>query len=75
MEQLITRVGRALFGDTWKGPLSRETGIRKDTVDDWDKGRSEPARGVYERLLAMAEARRVQLDDAIRHLRDRLSRG
>ncbi len=68
-ERLITRVGRALFGDTWMGPLSRGTGIRKSTIDDWDKGRSEPAVGVYERLAALAEAEMVALERRAAHLR------
>ena len=68
-DRLITRVGRALFGDTWMGPLSRETEIRKGTIDDWDKGRAEPALGVYERLLEMAEARLSALEQAVTDLR------
>lgn len=80
-DRLITRVGKALFGDTWMGPMSRETGIRKGTIDDWDKARAEPARGVYERLLAMVEAHRAELlaqlarlEQVIVDLRARLGR-
>jgi len=54
--------------------MSRETEIRKGTIDDWDKARSEPAAGVYERLLTMAERRRDLLDRAIADLRDLLAR-
>lgn len=68
-ERLITRVGRALFGDSWMGPLSRETGIRRNTIDDWDKGRSEPAVGVYERLAGMVEGHLDHLERRAAHLR------
>lgn len=71
-ERLITRVGQALYGETWKGPMSRDTGIRKDTIDDWDKARSEPATGVYERLLGMAEMRLALLEHVVVELRSRL---
>lgn len=73
-ERLITRVGQALYGETWKGPMARDTGIRKDTIDDWDKGRSEPATRVFERLLAMGEERRSQIEAAIAQLKERLQR-
>lgn len=73
-ERLITRVGQALYGETWKGPMSRDTGIRKDTIDDWDKGRSEPATAVYERLLGMAEMRLALLEHVVADLRRRLGR-
>lgn len=64
----INRIGRALYGEVWKGPLSRDLGIRKDTVDDWDRGRSEPHPEIYRRLLAMAETRRISLDAVIKEM-------
>lgn len=73
-DRLIARVGRALYGETWMGPLARETDIRKGTIDDWDKGRADPASGVYERLLRMTEARLALLERAAADLRELLAR-
>ena len=73
-DRLIARVGRALFGETWMGPLSRETDIRKGTIDDWDKGRAEPGVWVYEHLLEMAEARLALLEQVVADLRETIAR-
>lgn len=74
-ERLITRVGKALYGEEiWKGPLARETGIRKTTIDDFEKGRAETPVGVYERLLAMAETRLALLQRAVADLREAIAR-
>lgn len=73
-ERLIARVGRALFGEQWKGPTARELEVQKGTVDDWDRGRMEPLAKHYERLLATAEARLAQIDRVVAELRDHLKR-
>ncbi|WP_234053622.1 MULTISPECIES: hypothetical protein [unclassified Xanthobacter] len=58
--RLISRIGRAIYGETWMGPLSRDTGIRKSTIDDWDKGRCDPPAGVYNRIIPIAQAQLTQ---------------
>ncbi len=68
--RLTTRFGRIFYGETWMGPLSRDTGIRKNTIDDWDKGRCEPAVGVYERFLGMVEEELQRLEDRLASLRE-----
>lgn len=68
----ISRIGLALYGDTWKGPMSRDLGIRKDTIDDWARGRGEPHRDVYERLLQLAERRAAGVSHAVTELRELL---
>lgn len=73
-DPLITRIGRALYGDQWKGPMSRETGIRKDTLDGWAQGRGEPPMGVYGKLLALAEPRLSEMEQTVMDLRTMLER-
>lgn len=73
-DRLITRLGRALYGDIWKGPLARETDVQKGTVDDWDRGRLEPLPKHYDRLLAVAESRLAILQKLIVELRGLIDR-
>ena len=39
--ELLAQAGRALHGEEWITPLSRDLGIRWDTVRDWASGRNE----------------------------------
>lgn len=73
-DRLIARIGRALYGDQWKGPVARDLEVQKGTVDDWDRGRMEPLARHYERLLATAEARLAQIERVVAELRARLGR-
>ncbi|MEP9350555.1 hypothetical protein [Xanthobacter sp. KR7-225] len=72
-DRLITRIGRALYGDQWKGPTARELEVQKGTVDDWDRGRMEPLAKHYVRLLAIAEARLALLQRVVAELRAHVS--
>jgi hypothetical protein len=39
---LLTQVGRALFGDRWKADMAHALKVSVDRVDDWSKGRGNP---------------------------------
>jgi DNA-binding XRE family transcriptional regulator len=68
-DNLITRTGRALFGDNWQAQMARELGVHKDTVQDWRQGRSNPRPGVYVDLLRLAAERQAELDEIVEALK------
>lgn len=68
-ENLITRAGKALYGDNWQAQMGRELGVHKDTVQDWRQGRSNPRPGVYVDLLRIAVERQAALDEIIEDLK------
>lgn len=68
-DNLITRVGKALYGDNWQAQMSRELGVHKDTVQDWRQDRSRPRPGVYVDLMRIAVERQGALDDIVEDLK------
>lgn len=68
-DNLITRVGKSLYGDNWQAQMGRELGVHKDTVQDWRQGRSSPRPGVYVDLLRIAVERQAELDGVIDELK------
>lgn len=68
-DNLITRTGRALFGDNWQAQMARELGVHKDTVQDWRQGRSNPRPGVCVDLLRLVVERREELDEIVEALK------
>jgi DNA-binding XRE family transcriptional regulator len=73
-DNLITRTGKALFGDNWQAQMSREIGVHKQTVQDWRQGKQNPRPGVYVDLMRIAVERQAELDDIVEELK-RLGRG
>ncbi|MFG1466075.1 hypothetical protein V5F77_24720 [Xanthobacter sp. DSM 24535] len=67
--QPIEKVGRALYGEQWQAPLSRDLSVRKDTIGDFRQGRGEPGPGLYHDMLDLAEKRMRELQEAIADLR------
>jgi len=68
-DNLITRTGKALFGDNWQAQMGRELEVHKDTVQDWRQGRSNPRPGVYVGLLRIAVERRAELNEIVEDLK------
>jgi hypothetical protein len=64
-ENLITQVGRALYGERWQADMARDIGVHKDTVQDWRQGRSQPRSGVYMDLLRLSVERAADFDEMI----------
>ena len=50
---LISRVGRALYGERWQTPLARELGVADRTVRRWVSGEDMPKPGVFADLAAI----------------------
>lgn len=68
-ENLITRTGKALFGDNWQSQMSRALSVHRDTVQDWRQGRSNPRPGAYAELLRIAVERQSRLDEVVEDLK------
>lgn len=68
-DNLITRVGRALYGDRWQAPMARDLDVHKDTVQDWRQGRSNPRPGVYVDLHRIVLERQADLDELAEELK------
>ena len=66
---LITRIGRALWGERWQAEMARTLGVNKDTVQAWRRGQHQPRPGVYRDLLNIAEVRQIECATAIREIR------
>lgn len=64
-DNLIRMAGEAMFGNQWKAPLSREIGVSRDSVQDWDQGRMSPRPGVYVAVLEKARQRLETLQSAV----------
>lgn len=68
---LIIRVGHALYGDNWQAPLARDLGVHRDTVQDWRQGRSKPRAGVFADLLQIVEKRREVMLGLVKEVKQR----
>lgn len=68
-DNLITRIGQALWGPRWQTEMARALDVSKDSVQDWRQGRARPRPGVYADLLVIAQRRRDEIAKAIAQLR------
>ncbi len=69
-DNLITRVGRALWGERWQAPMAEALGVHRSTVQDWRQGRNAPRPGVYADLLRVAQDRAALAAEAVDMLTD-----
>jgi hypothetical protein len=69
MSKLLTDAGRALYGDRWQSPLSRDLGVSDREVRRWVAGDVVVPRGVYTDLLRMVIDRAQDLDDLVEPLK------
>ena len=69
MSRLLIETGRALYGDRWQSPLSRDLGISDREVRRWVAGEIQVPRGVYLDLLRLVIQRAQALDDLVEPLK------
>lgn len=62
---LLTRCGKALYGEEWLSPLSRELGIGLRTMHRWRNGESVPKPATWNRtkrvILELLAKRRGEI--------------
>lgn len=68
-DNLITRIGRALYGERWQADMARDLGVHKDTVQDWRQGRAQPRPGVYIDLMRITVERQADLDELLEEMK------
>jgi DNA-binding XRE family transcriptional regulator len=73
-DNLITRVGEALWGERWQAEMARAVSVHKDTVQDWRQGRSQPRPGVYRDLQRIVQERTSDLAKVKRLLEEELQK-
>lgn len=68
---MLADIGRALYGEHWRMPLSRDVGISDETLRRWMTGRTElPAdHGVFADALALLQRREAEIAEAKTALR------
>jgi hypothetical protein len=60
-DDLISRVGCALYGERWQTPLARELGVADRTVRRWVSGKDMPKPGVFADLAAIVAEHGAEL--------------
>lgn len=63
-EELICRIGEALYGSRWHSDLARDLGVSDRQVRRWATGAHVPP-GVYIDLMHLMQNRAQTLDDLI----------
>lgn len=68
---MLTDIGRTLYGTHWRMALSRDVGVDDDTIRRWMSGRTElpPNHGVFRDALALLERRAGEIRQAADLLR------
>lgn len=67
--ELLQKVGQALYGERWQTDLARALDVSDRTVRRWVAGSDEPRPGVYVDLLRLVVERASDLDDLVEPLR------
>lgn len=68
---LLNRVGEALYGDHWMGPLSRDLHVNDRTIRYWVNGRPPPP-GVWKELFIRLDAKRDQINFLIERCKEKI---
>jgi len=66
--ELLTQIGRLLFGDTWQAATCRLLHINKDTMQSYLRDTYRPKPGIYKDLLAAMKTRREEIAEQIERL-------
>lgn len=71
---LLRRSGRALHGERWQSPLSRDIGVTDRALRYWLNGTNTvPTDSVLPKLLAILLAHETRLEDVVADVRARMS--
>ena len=65
---LLARIGRAMYGDQWQTPLSRDLDVSDRTVRHWLSGRNAMPATLRADLLTLLDDREAALDELSREL-------
>ena len=68
-DNLITRAGKALYGEQWQSELARALGVDARTVRRWAVDEATPRPGVYVDLLREATERLDDLELLVEELK------
>lgn len=58
-------LGEALYGPRWQNAIARDLGINSRQVNRWKSGKYQPHDGQIANLIAIANARSLQITEAI----------
>lgn len=67
--EVLTRVGRALYGDQWQMPLARDLGMSDRSLRYMAKGERGIHAGIVADLVAILEARGLEVAAIVKELR------
>lgn len=74
-QELIRRVGEALYGEQWQRPLARELGVSDRLVRFWAAGDREIPRPLPARLLNLIQSRGEALANTASLIEQFIDRG
>ena len=64
--ELLTRLGRAAFGSSWKASLADSLQIVRPTITDWTTGKKPIPVGVWADIKKILEDRNMEINSAIK---------
>jgi hypothetical protein len=65
---MLIRLGRALWGDRWQAEMANALGVNRSTVQDWRQNRYAPRNTIYLELYAIADKRVTELKNLLNEL-------
>lgn len=67
---MLTDIGRALYGEHWRFPLARGVGVNDETIRRWMNGHTvlPPDHGVFANALGLLKQREQELGAMRREL-------